>query len=168
MGSVLFGLTLKEMTQTLKMIALGFFVLGLIQFGADYQQKQFNPLNYFNENSWAKITAQINSDITHRDTYDSFEVEITQINGKNLQTSARILIANPKIQKTTLQYSDTIQFESYLTAVPPDFRERLNKQGVYLSFILNDEVRRVKSSMNPWDLFKKGCFNLKNKLIPFH
>lgn len=167
-GSLLFGLTLKEITQTLKIIGLGFFVLGLLQFGADYQQKQFNPLDHFKENSWAKITAQINSDITHRDTYDSFEIEISQINGKNLKTPARVLIANPPRQKTALEYSDTIVFESYLTAVPPDFRERLNKQGVYLSFILNDEVKRIKSSINPWHLFKKSCFNLKNKLIPFH
>jgi hypothetical protein len=149
MGYLLFGLTLKEITQTLKIIGLGFFLLGLIQFGTDYQQKQFNPLDYFKENSWAKIRAQINSDITHRDTYDSFEIEIEQINGKNLHTPARVLIANPKIQKTDLAYSDTIEFESYLTAVPPDFRERLNKQGVYLSFILNDEVKRIKSSINP-------------------
>jgi competence protein ComEC len=170
-GSLLFGLTLKEITQSLKIIGLGFFVLGLLQFGADYQQKQFNPLNYFKENSWAKITAQINSDITHRDTYDSFEIEINHINGKRLQTPARVLITNSpnsNRQKTILEYSDTIEFESYLSAVPPDFRERLNKQGVYLSFILNDEVKRIKSSMNPWHLFKKNCFTLKNILIPFH
>lgn len=167
-GVIFLIFTFKELPINLKIIGLGFLLFGLFQFFVDYQQKQFNPLDYFKENSRVKITAIIDSDITHRDTYDTFEIEINQINGKKLQTPARVLIANPKIQKTALAYSDTIEFESYLTAVPPDFRERLNKQGVYLSFILNDEVKKIKNSKNPWHIFKKSCYALKNKLIPFH